>query len=56
MIRNIFVILCAAGMLASCSTDGNKGVRRIDLQSDSLIMDADSMRFNLGKNQELVSL
>ncbi len=54
MIRNIFVILCAAGMLASCSTDGNKGVRRIALQSDSLMMVADSMPFYLGKNLYLV--
>ena len=47
-------ILLVALTVQSCGDDSNKGVRRITLQSDSLMMLADSTPFYMGKNLYLV--
>lgn len=52
--RTLLLILLSLIGLAGCQTESDKGVKRITLQSDSLMMVADSTPFFIGKNLYLV--
>ncbi|MEJ5302204.1 MAG: hypothetical protein HPY80_01215 [Bacteroidales bacterium] len=52
--RTLLLILLGLIGLAGCQTESDKGVKRITLQSDSLMMVADSTPFFIGKNLYLV--
>lgn len=50
----LFPFLLSLMWLVGCQTETEKGVKRITLQSDSLMMVADSTPFFIGKNLYLV--
>ncbi|MDK2909049.1 MAG: hypothetical protein PWR20_616 [Bacteroidales bacterium] len=52
--RTLLLILLSLIGLAGCQTESDKEVKRITLQSDSLMMVADSTPFFIGKNLYLV--